>query len=44
VAGCVFEYDQPGDYLLDLRATLKLGDQLFLRVVQWKPDFNRGGH
>lgn len=30
------EYDQPGDYLLDLRATLKLGDQLFLRVVQWE--------
>ena len=44
VARCLFEYDQPGDYLLDLRATLKLGDQLFLRVVQWKPDFNRGGH
>ena len=37
------EYDQPGDYLLDLRATLKLGGQLFLRVMQWKPDFNRGG-
>ena len=26
------EYDQPSDYLLDLHATLKLGDQLFLRV------------
>jgi len=37
------EYDQPGDYLLGLRATLKLGDQLFLRVMQWKPNFNRGG-
>ena len=36
-----FEYDY-SDYLLDLRATLKLGDQLFLRVVQWKSDFNRG--
>jgi len=36
-----FEYDQPSDYLLDLRATLKLGDQLFLRVGQWKSDFNR---
>ena len=38
-----FEYDRPGDYLLDLRATLKLGDQLFLRVVQWKSDFNLVG-
>ena len=38
-----FEYDQPGNYLLDLRATLKLGDQLFLHLVQWKSDFNRGG-
>ena len=36
-----FEYDQPSDYLLDLRATLKLTDQLFLRVGQWKSDFNR---
>ena len=36
------EYDQPSDYLLDLRATLKLGDPLFLPVGQWKLDFNRG--
>ena len=37
-----FEYDQPSDDLLDLRATLKLGEQLFLRLGQWKSDFNRG--
>ena len=36
-----FEYDQPSGYLLDLRATLKLGEQLFLRLGQWKSDFNR---
>ena len=36
-----FEYDQPSGYLLDLRATLQLGEQLFLRVGQWKSDFNR---
>ena len=36
-----FEYDQPSGYLLDLRATLKLGERLFLRVGQWKSDFNR---
>ena len=35
-----FEYDQPSDDLLDLRATLKLGEQLFLRLRQWKSDFN----
>ena len=37
-----FEYDQPSDDLLDLRATLKLGEQLFLRLGPWKSDFNRG--
>jgi len=37
-----FENDPPGNYLLDLRAALKLGDHLFLHVVQWKSDFNRG--
>ena len=31
-----FEYDQPSGYLLDLRATIKLGDQLFLRMGPWK--------
>jgi phosphate-selective porin len=36
-----FEYDQPSGYLLDLRTTLKLGDQLFLRVGQWKSEYNR---
>ena len=36
-----FEYDQPSDDLLDLRATLKLGEQLFLRLGQWKSDLNR---
>ena len=30
-----FEYDKPSGYLLDLRATLKLGEQLFLRLGQW---------
>ena len=40
--GVYFEYDQPSDNLLDLRATLKLGEQLFLRLGQWKSDFNRG--
>ena len=39
--GVCFEYDQPSDDLLDLRATLKLGEQLFLRLGQWKSDFNR---
>ena len=39
--GVGFEYDQPSDDLLDLRATLKLGEQLFLRLGQWKSDFNR---
>ena len=38
--GVYFEYDQPSDDLLDLRATLKLGEQLFLRLRQWKSDFN----
>lgn len=38
-----FEYDQSGNYLFDLRATLKRGDQLFLRVVQWESNFNREG-
>ena len=37
-----FEYGQPSDDLLDLRATVKLGEQLFLRLGQWKSDFNRG--
>ena len=37
-----FEYDQPSDDLLDLRATVKLGEQLFLRLGQSKSDFNRG--
>ena len=32
--GVYFEYDQPSDDLLDLRATLKLGEQLFLRLGQ----------
>ena len=36
-----FEYDQPSGYLLDLRATLQLGDQLFVRVGQWKSEYNR---
>ena len=36
-----FEYDQPSGYLLDLRATLKLNDQLFLRLGQWKSEYNR---
>ena len=27
-----FKYDQPSDDLLDLRATFKLGEQLFLRL------------
>ena len=36
-----FEYDQPSGYLLDLRATIKLGDQLFLRMGQWKSEYNR---
>jgi len=36
-----FEYDQPSGYLLDLRATLQVGEQLFLRIGQWKSDFNR---
>lgn len=40
--GVYFEYDQPSDDLLDLRATLKLGEQLFLRLGQWKSDFIRG--
>lgn len=40
--GAYFEYDQPSDDLLDLRATVKLGEQLFLRLGQWKSDFNRG--
>ena len=39
--GVYFEYDQPSDDLLDLRATVKLGEQLFLRIGQWKSDFNR---
>ena len=39
--GVCFQYDQPSDDLLDLRATLKLGEQLFLRLGQWKSDFNR---
>ena len=40
--GVYFEYDQPSDDLLDLRATVKLGEQLFLRLGQSKSDFNRG--
>ena len=36
-----FEYDQPSGYLLDLRATLQLSDQLFLRLGQWKSEYNR---
>jgi phosphate-selective porin OprO/OprP len=36
-----FEHDQPSNDLLHLRATLKLGEQLFLRLGQWKSDFNR---
>ena len=32
--GVYFEYDQPSDDLLDLRATLKLGEQLFLPLGQ----------
>ena len=35
-----FEYDQPSDYLLDLRVTLKLCDQLF-RAWAVETDFNR---
>ena len=34
------KYDQPRNDLLDLRATFKLGEQLFLRLGQWKSDFN----
>ena len=40
--GVYFEYDQLSDDLLDPRATLKQGEQLFLRLGQWKSDFNRG--
>lgn len=36
-----FEYNQPSDALLDLRATLKLTDFLSLRIGQWKSEFNR---
>ena len=36
-----FKYDQPSEDLLDLWATFKLGEQLFLRLGQWRPDFNR---
>ena len=36
-----FEYDQPSDDLLDLGATLKLGEHHFLGLEQWLSDFNR---
>ncbi len=35
------EYDFINGYLLDLRATYEIRDWLFLRVGQWKADYNR---
>ena len=35
------EYDFSKEYLLDLRATIKLCDQLLVRVGQWKTEYNR---
>lgn len=35
------EYDQPSNRWLDYRATWNFNDSLFLRVGQWKSEFNR---